>query len=305
MITEIIKKQANDLRDQLNYHNHRYYVLDDPEITDSHYDKMMRELQALEDEYEELRTKDSPTQRVGGAALTKFNEATHLLPMLSLGNAFSPEEVEAFQKRLFDRLNTEEVLLNFMAEPKLDGLAVSLIYENGVLIRGATRGDGQTGEDITQNVRTINSIPLKLVGDDVPPLLEVRGEVYMPKASFDALNDKARSKGEKTFVNPRNAAAGSLRQLDSKITASRNLAMYCYSIGKVEAWDVPPTHSQAMAQLVKWGFRICPENRVVKGAKGCIEYFEDMGEKRDSLKYEIDGFFSKVDEFDLQDKLGF
>lgn len=305
MITETIKKQASDLRDQLNYHNHRYYVLDDPEITDSYYDKLLCELQVLEDSYAVLRTPDSPTQRVGGIALKKFNEVTHLLPMLSLGNAFSLEEVEAFEKRLFDRLDGAEIVLDFMAEPKLDGLAVSLIYEDGLLIRGATRGDGETGEDITQNVRTINSIPLKLVGEDIPSLLEVRGEVYMPIASFDALNEKARAKGGKTFVNPRNAAAGSLRQLDSKITASRHLAMYCYSTGKTEGWKVPETHSNAMAQLAKWGFRVCAENKVVKGATGCIAYFEEMGKKRDSLKYEIDGVVYKVDAFSLQEKLGF
>ena len=305
MINKTIKKQASELREQLNYHNHRYYVLDDPEITDSHYDKMLRDLQALEDEYEELRTADSPTQRVGGKALDKFEEVKHLLPMLSLGNAFSSEEVIAFEKRLLDRLESDKDSLDFMVEPKLDGLAVSLIYEKGILVRGATRGDGQSGENITVNVRTINSIPLKLVGDDIPTLLEVRGEVYMPKASFEALNAKAREKGEKTFVNPRNAAAGSLRQLDSKITASRNLAMYCYAIGKTENWDLPATHSESMAQLSKWGFRICPENKVVSGAKACIEYYERIAEKRASLKYEIDGVVYKVNQFDLQKQLGF
>ena len=305
MINKSIKKQASKLRDQLNYHNYRYYVLDDPEVTDSYYDKMLRDLQALEDEYEALRTSDSPTQRVGGKVLDKFEEVKHLLPMLSLGNAFSSEDVIAFEKRLLDRLDIDNDSLDFMVEPKLDGLAVSLIYEKGLLIRGATRGDGQSGENITVNVRTINSIPLKLIGDDIPSLLEVRGEVYMPKASFDALNAKARAKGEKTFVNPRNAAAGSLRQLDSKITASRHLAMYCYAIGKTEGWTLPATHSESMAQLSKWGFRICSENKVVSGAQACIEYYESIGEKRESLKYEIDGVVYKVDRFDFQKQLGF
>ena len=305
MINKKIKKQAQQLREELNYHNHRYYVLDDPEVTDSYYDKMLRELQALEDQYEELRTVDSPTQRVGGKALDKFESVQHLIPMLSLGNAFSTEEVEAFEKRLLDRLGESESSLDFMVEPKLDGLAVSLIYENGILVRGATRGDGQSGENITLNVRTINAIPLKLIGENIPALLEVRGEVYMPKASFESLNEKARKEGEKTFVNPRNAAAGSLRQLDSKITASRNLSMYCYAIGKTEGWNLPATHSEAMAQLSTWGFRICKENRVVKGAKECIEYYESIGKKRESLQYEIDGVVYKVNRFDLQEKLGF
>jgi len=313
LINKLIKKQASELRKQLNFHNHRYYVLDDPEISDSHYDEMLRQLQNLENEYAELRTSDSPTQRVGGEALGKFEEVKHLLPMLSLGNAFSAEEVKAFEKRLFNHLedkNDEATIaslemLDFMAEPKLDGLAVSLIYENGVLIRGATRGDGQSGEDITVNVRTINSIPLKLIGADIPSLLEVRGEVYMPKASFESLNKAAREKGDKTFVNPRNAAAGSLRQLDSKITASRNLAMYCYAIGKTENWNLPATHSEAMAQLAVWGFRVCTENKVVTGAQACIEYYKNIGAKRESLKYEIDGVVYKVNRFDLQEQLGF
>jgi len=305
MIPKTINKKVQDLHKSLHYHNHRYYVLDDPEIPDSEYDKLLRELQSLEKEYPEMLTSDSPTQRVGAKPLDEFKQIKHLVPMLSLGNAFNEEEVIAFEKRLLDRLESEETTLEFTAEPKLDGLAVSLLYENGVLIQGATRGDGETGENITQNVRTINSIPLKLTGDTIPTRLEVRGEVYMPKASFEALNQKARDTGEKTFVNPRNAAAGSLRQLDSRITASRNLAMYCYATGLVEGAELPDTHSEAMQQLKHWGFRICPDIQVVKGATGCIQYYKMIQEKREKLAYEIDGVVYKTNRLDLQKQLGF
>ncbi len=312
--------QVHKLHDELHYHNHRYYVLDDPEIPDSEYDKLLRELQALETQYPELITADSPSQRVGAPPLSEFTQVTHLLPMLSLANAFNEDEVLAFEKRLLDRLastndeNNNSVnlssknkitTLEFAVEPKLDGLAVSLLYENGILVQGATRGDGETGENITENVRTINSIPLKLTGDNIPETLEVRGEVYMPKASFEALNKKAREQGEKTFVNPRNAAAGSMRQLDSRITASRNLAMYCYSTGRIVGAELPEKHSDALQQLADWGFRICPDSKVVTGAKGCLEYFDEIGAKRDELSYDIDGVVFKVNSLELQQQLGF
>ncbi len=302
--------QVKNLHEELHYHNHRYYVLDDPEIPDSEYDKLLRELQALETQFPELLTSDSPSQRVGAPPLSEFTQVTHLVPMLSLGNAFNETEVLAFEKRLLDRLtniNPDNTIteLEYAVEPKLDGLAVSLLYENGILIQGATRGDGETGENITENVRTINSIPLKLSGDNIPQTLEVRGEVYMPKASFEALNNKAREQGEKTFVNPRNAAAGSMRQLDSRITASRNLAMYCYATGRMVGADVPAKHSDALQQLASWGFRICPDSKVVTGAKGCLEYFEEIGSKRDDLSYDIDGVVFKVNSLELQHQLGF
>ena len=322
-----LQSQVQKLHDQLHYHNHRYYVLDDPEIPDSEYDKLLRELQELEAQYPELLTTDSPSQRVGAPPLSEFTQVTHLLPMLSLSNAFNETEVLAFEKRLLDRLNSlasedknadnnesdknqnnkSNMLteLEYAVEPKLDGLAVSLLYENGILVQGATRGDGETGENITENVRTINSIPLKLTGENIPQTLEVRGEVYMPKASFEALNNKAREQGEKTFVNPRNAAAGSMRQLDSRITASRNLAMYCYATGRMVGADLPEKHSDALQQLADWGFRICPDSKVVQGAKGCLEYFEEIGAKRDELSYDIDGVVFKVNSLELQQQLGF
>lgn len=312
-ITDELKDKIKQLHESLHYHNHRYYILDDPEIPDIEYDKMLRKLQELEDKFPEVITQDSPTQRVGAMPLDSFSEVKHIERMLSLGNAFTEEEVKAFEKRLQERLGNANdsddentpLQLEYSVEPKLDGLAVSLLYDNGVLVQGATRGDGETGENITENVRTINSIPLRLSGEQLPTRLEVRGEVFMPKASFEALNAKARANDEKTFVNPRNAAAGSLRQLDSRITASRNLAMFCYSIGLVEGANLPDTHGEAMQQLAEWGFSICPENQLVKGAEGCIQYYQEIGEKRESLPYEIDGVVYKVNRFDQQQTLGF
>ena len=304
-----VQKRVNELHKLLHYHNYRYYVLDDPEISDSEYDRLMRELQDIEAQYPEARTPDSPTQRVGAPPLDSFEEVKHLVPMLSLSNAFTDEEVIAFEKRLLDRLNKNRdkplSTLEFACEPKLDGLAVSLLYENGLLIQAATRGDGETGENITENVRTIRTVPLRLRGDNIPTRLEVRGEVFMPKASFEALNEKARERGEKTFVNPRNAAAGSLRQLDSRITAQRNLAMYCYATGLVEGADLPDTHQHALQQLARWDLPICPEIEVVQGAQGCLQYYKKMGDKREQLSYEIDGVVYKVNDLSLQAELGF
>src|ERR1700761_6005724 len=242
------------LRERLRHHNYRYYVLDDPEVPDAEYDKLMRELQALEAEHPELITADSPTQRVGAAPLAAFDEGRHTVPMLSLGNAFEPVEVEEFDRRIRERLETSEV--EYTAEPKLDGLAISLRYEDGRLVRGATRGDGSTGEDVTQNVRTLKSIPLQLVGKGWPKVLEVRGEVFMPKKGFQELNRRLAAMGEKTYVNPRNTAAGSLRQLDPRLTAGRPLEFYAYGYGEVRPDALPKRQSAILERFREWGLRV-------------------------------------------------
>jgi len=303
-----ISARARELREQIDYHNYRYYVLDDPEIPDAEYDRLFRELQVLEGQYPALVTADSPTQRVGAEPLKAFGEVRHVVPMLSLGNAFSDEEVHDFGRRIAEKLGLAEDGIDFTAEPKMDGLAISLLYEGGVLVRAATRGDGVTGEDVTQNVRTIPSVPLRLRSETQRPLprvLEVRGEVYMPKAGFEALNERQRAAGEKPFANPRNAAAGSLRQLDPKVTASRPLAMFCYGVGQVEDGRLPDRHSVILAQLKDWGLRVCPEIRTVCGIDACLDYYRDIGERRASLPYEIDGVVYKVDRIDQQETLGF
>ena len=292
------------LREQLNRHSYLYYVLDSPEIPDSEYDRLYRELQQLEQRYPDLVTPDSPTQRVGELPLKAFSQVTHRIPMLSLDNVFSEDELKAFFKRIADRLELDEEL-EFNAEPKLDGLAVSLVYENAVFVQAATRGDGTIGEDVTQNVKTIHSVPLRLSGKSIPGLLEVRGEVFMPKAGFNKLNRKAAELGEKTFVNPRNAAAGSLRQLDPKITARRPLAFYCYSTGAVEGGTLPDTQHGVLSQLQRWGLPVCPEVRKAKGVKGCIDYYETVQKQRDELPYDIDGVVYKVNNIALQQKLGY
>ena len=297
-------RRIEALRREIREHNYRYYVLDDPSVPDAEYDRLMRELEALEAEHPELVTPDSPTQRVGAEPADRFGEVRHALPMLSLANAFSEDDLHAFYKRIRDRLGIEDEI-EFAAEPKLDGLAVSLLYEDGKLVRGATRGDGVTGEDITQNIRTIKTIPLALHGEDWPRLLEVRGEVYMPRKGFEALNARARERGEKTFVNPRNAAAGSLRQLDPRITAERPLAMFCYGVGKVEGAALPDRQSAILERLQDWGLRVCPERDVVTGPAGCLDYYRRIGAQRDRLPYEIDGVVYKVNRLDLQDDLGF
>lgn len=302
-ISSDIRNRAAQLRDQINHHNYLYYVLDNPEIPDVEYDRLFRELQQLESDYPELVTSDSPTQRVGGEPLKAFVEVKHEIPMLSLGNAFSDEELSEFDRRVRNGLDVNTV--HYCAEPKLDGLAISIRYENGVLVRAATRGDGTRGEDVTLNVRTIEAVPLRLLGDDWPSILEVRGEVYMPKAGFKALNEKQREKGEKSFANPRNAAAGSLRQLDPRITATRPLSIFCYGVGVVEGVELPETHSATMTRLKDWGLRVCPEQRVVEGAEGCIEFYREIGERREALPYEIDGVVYKVDRIDQQRQLGF
>ncbi|MCG7586712.1 NAD-dependent DNA ligase LigA [Photobacterium sp. OFAV2-7] len=299
-----IQQQLTELREQLAYHGYRYYVEDNPEIPDAEYDRMMQQLLALESEHPELMTVDSPSQRVGGAPLDGFTQVTHELPMLSLDNAFNDEDLQAFEKRMLDRLLSASTL-SYCCEPKLDGLAVSLMYENGVLVQAATRGDGTTGENITANVRTIRSIPLKLQGDNWPARLEVRGEVFMPKKGFDELNERALKKGEKTFANPRNAAAGSLRQLDSKITATRPLSFYAYSVGVVEGAELAPSQYERLVQLKDWGLPMCPEIQQLDSLSKVIAYYQEIGEKRQALPYEIDGVVIKIDDVALQDQLGF
>ncbi len=305
-VSDAISNKARMLRNQIRHHNYQYHALDDPEVPDAEYDRLMRELLALEEEYPVLISPDSPTQRVGDTPISAFGTVQHELPMLSLGNAFTADELQEFHRRVLDRLELDDdVDLTYAAEPKLDGAAVSLLYEDGVLVRGATRGDGTTGEDITHNVRTIEAIPLKLLGSDYPARLEVRGEVFMPKAGFDAYNDKARAAGEKTFVNPRNAAAGSLRQLDPKLTAERPLDMYAYSVGIARGGHLPSGHSEIIDQLQEWGIKVCPERSVVNGVNGCLKYYKDIGARRDRLSYEIDGVVYKVDSLELQKELGF
>lgn len=299
-----IFEQISQLRAQLEEHNHNYYVLDAPSIPDAEYDRLMRELSALEQANPEFQSPDSPSQKVGGAALDKFEQVTHQVPMLSLDNAFSEEEFAAFNRRIKERLmdNNE---LTFCCEPKLDGLAVSIIYRDGVLVQAATRGDGMVGENITQNVKTIRNVPLKLRGDDFPAELEVRGEVFMDSAGFAKLNSEAEKRGDKVFVNPRNAAAGSLRQLDSKVTAKRPLMFYAYSTGLVADGQLPEDHYQQLAKLTDWGLPLCPETKLVEGQQAALDYYQDILTRRSSLAYEIDGVVIKVNDKKRQERLGF
>jgi len=299
-----LQQEVETLRAEINQHNYRYYVLDEPAVPDAEYDRLLRRLQKLEVENPQFISADSPTQRVGARPLSAFEEVPHEVPMLSLGNAFDADDMRDFERRIKDRLKSDDPI-EFACEPKLDGIAVSLLYENGVLVRGATRGDGQTGENITQNLRTVPSIPLKLMGSGWPERLEVRGEVYMPKAGFDKLNQQALATGGKPFVNPRNAAAGSLRQLDSKMTANRPLEMCCYSVGVVEGGELPVDHSDVLHQLHSWGFRINDQMTVVQGVEQCVAYYQQLGERRDQLHYEIDGIVFKVNSLELQKHLGF
>jgi len=300
-----IKTQIDKLREELNHHNYRYYALDDPDVPDAEYDQLFQQLLSLENQHPELITPDSPTQRVGASPLSAFCEVKHEIPMLSLANAFERIDVEEFGRRIAEALDiSDSENIKFTVEPKLDGLAISLLYVDGVLIRAATRGDGETGEDVTQNVRTIKSIPLKMIGSDVPARVEVRGEIVMSKAGFEQLNQRQRESEQKQFANPRNAAAGSLRQLDSNITAQRPLSMYCYGVGVFEATEMPTTQFAMLQQLKSWGFRLSPEVKCVKGIQGCIDYYEQMSNKREQLSYEIDGVVYKLDELALQAQIG-
>ena len=303
---EQAQQKVAELRNALNEYNYQYYVLDEPSVPDAVYDRDMQALIALEKQYPTLLSPNSPSQKVGGAALSSFEQVTHDVPMLSLDNAFDEESLLAFEKRLKDRLK-DSATMDFSCEPKLDGLAVSILYENGELVRAATRGDGQVGENITANVRTISNVPLTLRGDHYPARVEVRGEVFMPREGFAKLNEQQKETGGKVFANPRNAAAGSLRQLDSKITAKRPLMFYAYSLGVVqpESFTLPSTHSERLAQLGQWGLPLCPDIDIAEGGRGCLDYYNRILEKRDNLPYDIDGVVFKVDRIDLQAALGF
>lgn len=303
--TETHTARAELLRQRLEHWSHEYYVLDQPSATDAEYDSALRELQQLESDHPELQHPDSPTQRVGAAPLSAFAEARHEMPMLSLVNAFDDGELARFHERVLERLGVGDADVEYVCEPKLDGVAVSLLYDDGRLVRAATRGDGTSGEDITLNARTVRSIPLRLRGRGYPHRLEVRGEIYMLHSSFEALNDAARERGEKPFVNPRNAAAGSLRQLDPRVTADRPLQMCCYGVGDVAGGTLPDTHDSIMQKLAEWGLRVSSQSATVSGLQGCIDYYEELADRRDSLPYDIDGIVYKINDLALRDQLGF
>ncbi|HEY9445474.1 MAG TPA: NAD-dependent DNA ligase LigA [Burkholderiales bacterium] len=296
-------RRVQTLREEIDRHNHQYYVLDRPLISDAEYDRLFRELQELEREHPEIATPDSPTQRVGGAALEAFAQVQHRVPMLSLANAFAEDEVAAFDRRVREALHVGEV--EYAAEPKFDGLAVSLVYEHGTLTYAATRGDGYTGEDVTANLRTVRAIPLRIAGTRLPELLEVRGEVLMLKRDFEELNRIQREKGEREFVNPRNAAAGTLRQLDSRITASRRLTFFSYGIGATQGTPAFVRYSETLDYLETNRFPVSRERRLVRGLAGLLEYYRDIGLKRAALPYDIDGVVYKVNDLQAQERLGF
>ena len=300
-----LQQQIDTLRHDLRRYEYEYHVLDNPTIPDAEYDRLFHQLKALEAAHPELITADSPTQRVGAKPLSGFAQIRHEIPMLSLDNAFSDEEFYAFVKRIEDRLIRLPDPLTFCCEPKLDGLAVSILYVNGVLTQAATRGDGTTGEDITANIRTIRNIPLQLLMDNPPARLEVRGEVFMPHAGFERLNQQALEKGEKTFANPRNAAAGSLRQLDPKITSKRPLVLNAYGIGIAEGIDLPNTHYDRLQWLKSIGIPVNPEIRLCNGTDEVLDFYRDIQNKRSSLGYDIDGTVLKINDIALQEKLGF
>jgi DNA ligase (NAD+) len=300
---EHTRRRVAELRRAIEHHNYRYYILDDPEIPDAEWDRLLQELQTLEAAHPELVTADSPTQRVGATPTDEFAEVRHRVPMLSLDNAFSAEDLLAFDRRVRERLGGD-LPIDYSAEPKLDGLAISVTWENGVFVRAATRGDGAVGEDVTANVRTIRSLPLRLHGS-APALLEARGEVFMPLAGFEKLNTLAAGRGEKLFVNPRNAAAGSLRQLDPRVTAQRPLEVFFYGAGAVEGMVLPDSHTSTLQLLRGLGLRVCAETRRVRGVEGCLEYYAAMAGRRAALPYQIDGVVFKVDDVAAQRTLGF
>jgi len=304
MATEAIRKRVDKLREDIEYHNYRYYILDQPEISDAEYDRLMKELEKLEEQYPELRSPNSPTQRVGASPLEEFEIVRHTIPMLSLANAFDESEARDFDKRVKKFLGTSEEI-EYVAEPKFDGLAVELVYEQGQFVVGSTRGDGVNGENITQNLRTIKTIPLQLIRKEiaVPERLEVRGEVIMQLKRFKELNRKREERGEPPFANPRNAAAGSVRQLDPKITVERPLEIYLYALGEVRGWTFK-TQWEVLKTLPKWGLRTNPHVRKCKNIEEVLDYYREMNEKRETLPYEIDGTVVKVNSFDLQTRLG-
>ncbi|WP_395344058.1 NAD-dependent DNA ligase LigA [Ningiella sp. W23] len=306
MTDSTIVAKYQELKTSLETFAHQYYVLDAPTVPDAQYDRLMRSLIKLEQQYPSLKTPDSPSQKVGGKPLSKFETIAHEIPMLSLDNGFEDEDLKAFEQRINDRLNSAENI-EFACEPKLDGLAVSILYVDGILFQAATRGDGQIGENITENVKTIANVPLRLRGEELPSRIEVRGEVFMPKEGFERLNQTQKEQGAKTFANPRNAAAGSLRQLDSKITAKRPLRLYAYSVGVLEGGPIASvkTHSERLACLKEMGLPLCPDISTAKGSEQCLAYFKKIGEMRNSLSYDIDGVVFKVDDLGLQSRLGF
>lgn len=300
-----IQTQIDNIRKTLRQYEYEYHVLDNPTVPDSEYDRLFHQLKALELEHPEFLTSDSPTQRVGAKPLSGFSQIHHEIPMLSLDNAFSDEEFNAFVKRIEDRLIVLPKPLTFCCEPKLDGLAVSILYVNGVLTQAATRGDGTTGEDITANIRTIRNIPLQLLTDNPPARLEVRGEVFMPHAGFERLNEYALEHGEKTFANPRNAAAGSLRQLDPNVTSKRPLVLNAYGIGIAEGVELPNTHYARLQWLKSIGIPVNPEIRLCNGTNAVLDFYRDIQNKRSSLGYDIDGTVLKINDIALQNELGF
>ncbi len=302
-MTEAAAARAAELRAQIAQHDYHYYVLDEPLIPDAEYDRLMRELRALEEAHPELVTPDSPTQRVSGTPGASFGEVVHKVPMLSLDNAFTEEDLQAFDRRIHERLGAAGEL-DYVAEPKFDGLAVTVIYRDGLLERAATRGDGVRGEDVTANVRTIRAVPQRLRGQ-AAALLEARGEIFMPLARFERMNEQARARGEKVFVNPRNAAAGSLRQLDARISAARPLAAFFYGLGELEGASLPERQGQLLQWLRTLGLPVCPDTRAVRGIAGCLAYYREMGERRSSLPYQIDGVVYKLDRRADQERLGF
>lgn len=297
-------KEIEKLRDEINYHNYRYYILDSPVISDAEYDRLFKRLIEFEEKFPRLITPDSPSQRVGAKPLEEFQTVAHTIPMLSLNNVNTPEEAREFDEKIKRFLNTKEEI-EYVAEPKLDGLAIELVYTNGIFTGGSTRGDGYTGEDVTLNLRTVKSIPLKLIGEKLPlpSRLEVRGEVFIPIKAFNNLNRDRGKKGEPLFANPRNAAAGSVRQLDSRITAARPLDIYCYGIGTIESAKFK-THLEILQALEKWGLKVNPLVKVCKGIEEVIKYHEEMEKKREDIPYELDGVVVKVNRLDLQDMLG-
>jgi DNA ligase (NAD+) len=296
--------EYSKLIEVVNGYNYQYYVLDNPSVSDSEYDRLIKQIISIETDYPDCITQESPSQRVGGEPLSSFAQIKHVVPMLSLDNAFSDKDLMDFDRRVKERLNLLTDI-EFVCEPKLDGAAVSLLYRKGQLAYAATRGDGSIGEDITANVRTIRSVPFKLRGTNIPDILEVRGEIFMPRSGFEIFNRKALVNGEKTFVNPRNAAAGSLRQLDPKITASRPLDICAYSVGQLEAQEIPASHKSMLESLSIWGFKINPFVETVTGVNGCVDYYEKMSNQRDDLPYDIDGIVYKVNDLTLQKRLGF
>ena len=297
------QRRVAALREQINRHNHSYYVLDQPTIPDAEYDKLFQELASLEAAFPEMVTSDSPTQRVGAAPSASFAEAKHRVPMLSLNNAFDDADIHAFDKRVRETLDVTEV--EYFCELKFDGLAINLTYENGLLVRGATRGDGSAGEDVTANLRTIHSIPLRLTGEAIPELIEIRGEVIMFRKDFDEMNRRQREADEKEFVNPRNAAAGALRQLDPQMTAQRPLRFFAYGIGDRSGRDIATTHADLLVRFREFSLPVNSLGRVCRGAVGALAFYRDIGTQRANLPYEIDGVVYKVNRFDYQSQLGF